>query len=286
VIRKLLAPIIDAQAVWADPLGDLFQKIFRAIYGPFPPLRDLLHGTWLGHPLHPLITDVPIGAFIVGFILDLAGEPTGATWATTIGFVTMLGAALVGYADYIDLSGQSKRVGSMHSTLMLVAAVFYFISLGMRYLKWPPLVPNGEVWFAGIGLLLVTVSAYLGGELVFNMGSQVDRHAWRGGGAKWQALDVSDIPEDTPTKARAGAQTLVVVRKGERIYALHDACAHQGCSLSEGKLVDGGTRIECGCHGSRYELADGSANRGPTVFPQPAYETRRAEGKIEVKRAG
>jgi len=286
MLRRWLEPVLNAQAVWADPLGDLMQRIFRAVYGPFPALRDLLHGTWLGHPLHPALTDIPIGAFIVAFVLDLVGQSAGATWAIAIGFVSMLAAAVAGYADYIDLEGTSKRVGSLHSTSMLLAAVLYFISLGARLSWWgSPGNAVVTVWTADAGLLLVIIGGYLGGDLVFNLGTQVDRHAWRGGGTKWQALDVDSVPEDKPTKAKAGAQTLVVVRHGEKIFALHDTCAHQGCSLSEGKLVDGGKRIECKCHGSRFELADGSVNRGPAVYPQPQYDVRRADGKIEVKRA-
>jgi hypothetical protein len=65
MLRRWLEPLLKAQAVWADPLGDLFQRIFRVLYGPVPALRDFLHGTWLGHPLHPLLTDVPIGALII-----------------------------------------------------------------------------------------------------------------------------------------------------------------------------------------------------------------------------
>jgi nitrite reductase/ring-hydroxylating ferredoxin subunit/uncharacterized membrane protein len=284
MFRRWLEPVLNAQAVWADPLGDFMQRIFRAIYGPFPALRDLLHGTWLGHPVHPMITDVPIGAFIVAFVLDLVGQPGGATWAIGVGFVSMLAAALAGYADYIDLEGAGKRIGSLHSTAMLLAALLYLVSLGAR-LGWWPLFESGATLTADLGLLLVLVGGYLGGELVFDLGSQVDRHAWRGGGAKWQALDVESVPEGTLTKAKAGAQTLVVVRRGEEIFALHDTCSHQGCSLSEGKLVDDGKRIQCKCHGSRFELADGSVNRGPAVYPQPKYDVRRADGKIEVKRA-
>jgi nitrite reductase/ring-hydroxylating ferredoxin subunit/uncharacterized membrane protein len=277
--------VLDAQAAWADPLGDLVQRVVRALYGPFPALRDLLHGTWLGHPVHPMLTDIPIGAFIIGTVLDLVGQPVGATWAIGVGLLSMLAAALAGYADYVDLEGAGKRIGSLHSTSMLVATLLYLVSLGAR-LGWWPLFDNGAAFVAGLGLLFVLVGGYLGGELVFNLGSQVDRHAWRGGGTKWQALDVASVPEDEPTKAKAGAQTLVVVRRGEKIFALHDTCSHQGCSLSEGKLVDGGRRIECKCHGSRFELADGSVNRGPAVYPQPRYEVRRSEGKIEVKRSG
>ncbi|HKY50378.1 MAG TPA: Rieske 2Fe-2S domain-containing protein [Candidatus Limnocylindria bacterium] len=286
MIRRWLDGVVNAQAAWADPLGDLMQRIFKTLYGPFPALRDLLHGTWLGHPLHPALTDVPVGAFLIAFVLDLAGQSGGATVAIAVGFVTMLSAAATGYADYIDLGGTSKRVGTVHSTIMLIAAVLYFVSLGTRLGWWGATGTGLAEWTAAIGLVLVLVGAYLGGDLVFNLGSQVDRHAWRGGGTKWQALDVESVPEDRLTKAKAGAQTLVVVRRGETIYALHDTCAHQGCSLAEGKLIDNGTRIECKCHGSRFELADGSVNRGPAVFPQPRYEVRRAEGKIEVKRAG
>jgi nitrite reductase/ring-hydroxylating ferredoxin subunit/uncharacterized membrane protein len=286
MLRRWLDGVVNAQAVWADPLGDLMQRIFKTIYGPFPALRDFLHGTWLGHPVHPAVTDIPIGAFIVALVLDLAGQSGGATWAIAIGFVTMLIAAVTGYADYIDLDGTSKRVGSLHSTIMLIAAVLYFISLSTRLGWWGQPASGLAEWTAGAGLVLVLVGAYFGGDLVFNLGSQVDRHAWRGGGTKWQALDIDSVPEDRLTKAKAGAQTLVVVRRGDTIYALHDTCAHQGCSLSEGKLIDDGKRIECKCHGSRFELADGSVNRGPAVFPQPRYEVRRAEGKIEVKRAG
>ncbi len=284
MIRRWLEPLLDAQG-WADPFGELLQKLFRAIYGPFPPLRDLLHGTWLGHPLHPLLTDVPIGAFVVGIVLDLVGERSAATWATGIGWVTMLGAALAGFADHLDLEGRPRRYGSLHAATMLLAALAYLLSLGER-LWWAPLFPRAEVWLAGLGLLLVLIGGYLGGELVFNLGSQVDRHAWRGGGSKWQALDVGEVPEGQLAKAKAGAATLVVVRLGERVYALHDTCAHQGCSLASGRLVDGGRRIECPCHGSRFELSDGSVNRGPAVFPQPAYEVRVADGRIEARRRG
>src|ERR1700687_5891786 len=85
MLRRWLEPGLNAPAVWADPLGDLMQRIFRAIYGPFPALRDLLHGTWLGHPLHPALTDIPIGAFIVAFVLDLVGQSAGGPGGVGIG---------------------------------------------------------------------------------------------------------------------------------------------------------------------------------------------------------
>jgi nitrite reductase/ring-hydroxylating ferredoxin subunit/uncharacterized membrane protein len=279
VLHNAIERILEAQAAWADPLGKLFVAIFAALYKPVPPIKDLLNGVWLGHPLHPAITDVPIGAYFVALVLDLSGQRTAATAAIGVGIVFMLLAALAGYADYIDLEGKARRFGTIHSSLMLLALVFYLVSFVMRLGAIPA---PAEVWLAVIGFVIVISSAYVGGELVYNLGTQVDRHAWRGGGSKWTALDVTEIPPDKPVKAKAGAQTLVVVRRGAGLDALHDVCAHQGCSLSDGKIV--GEAIECQCHGSRYRLRDGLVVRGPAVFDQPHFEVREAEGKIEVRR--
>jgi nitrite reductase/ring-hydroxylating ferredoxin subunit/uncharacterized membrane protein len=279
VLHRVIERILDAQAVWADPLGKLFVAIFAALYKPVPVIKDLLNGVWLGHPLHPAITDVPIGAYVVALVLDLSGQRAAATAAIGVGIVFMLLAALAGYADYIDLEGKTQRFGTVHSSLMLVALVLYLVSFLMRLGAVPS---STEVWLSVLGLLIVLTSAYVGGELVYNLGTQVDRHAWRGGGTKWTALDLAEIPADKPVKAKAGAQTLVVVRRAAGLDALHDVCAHQGCSLSEGKIV--GDTIECGCHGSRYRLRDGLVVRGPAVFDQPHYEVRESEGKIEVHR--
>ena len=279
MLHNAIERILEAQAVWADPLGKLFVAIFAAVYKPVPILKDLLNGVWFGHPLHPAITDVPIGAYVVAVVLDFSGQRLAATAAIGVGIVSMLLAALAGYADYIDLEGKSRRFGTVHSSLMLVALLLYLVSFVLRLGAVPS---SAEVWLSVIGFLIVITSAYVGGELVYNLGTQVDRHAWRGGGTKWTALDVTEIPADKPVKAKAGAQTLVVVRRGKALDALHDVCAHQGCSLADGKIV--GDTIECPCHGSRYRLRDGLVVRGPSVFDQPHFEVREAEGKIEVRR--
>jgi nitrite reductase/ring-hydroxylating ferredoxin subunit len=119
--------------------------------------------------------------------------------------------------------------------------------------------------------------AYVGGELVFSLGNMVNRHAWRfGTKSAWTKLDVTDIPENKPTAAKAGTQQLVVVRVGETVYALHAQCAHAGGPLPSGKLVDG--CIECPWHFSRYDLATGRRTQGPTTFDQPRYQVRKADG--------
>lgn len=283
MLHNAIERILDAQAAWADPLGKLFVAIFGFLYRPVPVLKDFLNGVWLGHPLHPAITDVPIGAYLVALVLDLAGARAAGTVAVGVGLAFMIIAALVGYADYIDLEGRPRRAGTVHSSLMLVAAVLYLVSLGMRLGWFGASGTDAEVWLSAIGFAIVIGSAYVGGELVYNMGAQVDRHAWRGGGAKWTAIEAGELAENTPVRAKAGAQTLVLVRQGDRIHALHDICAHQGCDLSDGgKIV--GDAIECPCHGSRYRLRDGLVLRGPSVFDQPHYEVRESAGKLEARR--
>jgi nitrite reductase/ring-hydroxylating ferredoxin subunit/uncharacterized membrane protein len=285
VLRKVLNGFVDAQR-WADGFGGGMQKVAFWTYRPFPWLKDLMQGTWLGHPLHPLLTDVPVGALTIALILDIFIPGRAADWATAIGVAAVLGAALAGYADYIDIEGKTRNYATVHSTSMLLSLVAYGLSIVMRF--WiAPFFAHAEVWFAAAGYLLIAFGAYVGGELVFNMGTQVDRHAWRGGGAKWTAIDPQDLPEGVHTKVKAGGQTLVAVRRGERVYALHDICSHQGCSLSDPNARLEGDSIVCPCHGSRFRLSDGAVERGPAVFPQPAYQSRRsAEGKIEVRRSG
>jgi len=265
---------------WGVGIADLYSSIDRFVVRP-KWLRSFLHGTWLGHPLHPLLTDVPIGALTVALILDLLGIYDGARWATLIGSAGLVAAAAAGFVDLDETDGKARQYGGVHASLMLVAMAFYLFSLLVRYV-YPPGEPYHATLTAAIGYAFIVLGAYIGGDLVFTLGNMVDRHAWRSGGTKWTALDVSEVPERTPTKAKAGAQALVLIREGERISALHDVCSHAGCSLSEGKIV--GDTIQCGCHGSRFRLADGSVVVGPATYDQPVYEVRRADGKLEARR--
>jgi nitrite reductase/ring-hydroxylating ferredoxin subunit len=128
--------------------------------------------------------------------------------------------------------------------------------------------------------------------VVFLLGNMVSRHAFRGPGTKWVRLDTGELtdlaalPEATPTKMRAGINDLVVVRRGEAVHALHAVCAHAGGPLDQGSITPDGC-LQCPWHGARYRLADGAVRRGPSVYDQPAYEIRPAEGGgYEVRRAG
>lgn len=282
MIRRLVNSALDRQE-WADGFGELLQKVYLAVLRPVPLVKDLLHGTWLGHALHPLITDVPVGALTAALFLDLIGERDGAKWATLLGFAGLIAAAVTGIADYTGTDGKARRYATVHSLIMFFSTVFYLFSVLMRF-GYTPGSHQLALALAIVGYLLLTAGAYIGGELVFGLGWMVDRHAWRAGGGRWTALEPATFPENEPARAKAGAQSVVVVRRGDEIHALHDTCAHAGCSLAEKGAVVGDT-LECRCHGSRFDLRTGHVARGPATFDQPAYEVRRGESGIEVRRA-
>lgn len=274
MLGRALIRLIDAQDGWARPFGDWLHGIVDAVFHRMVPIRSFLNGTWLGHPLHAVLTDVPIGALLLVIVLDVLGQPTGADVALVLGILAMLASAVIGFADYSVTDGKARGRATVHATLMVVALLVYLVSLGLR--AGGPADRTVPIGLSIVGFLILSAGAYVGGDAVFALGNMVDRHAWRPAGAKWGPLEVGDLPDGTPVKARLGLQNLVVVRSGETIHALHDQCAHAGGPLSGGRLVDG--CIECPWHASRFELATGRRRRGPTVYDQPAYEVRPAEG--------
>jgi nitrite reductase/ring-hydroxylating ferredoxin subunit/uncharacterized membrane protein len=279
---RWLTRLVDAQAGWAEPFGDWLHDVVQRIFRPIPWIRDMLNGTWLGHPFHAASTDLPIGILGLAVLFDVLGMAGAAAISMAAAVLLLLLSALSGLADYSDTDGLARQRATVHATIMFLALVAGSVSLWLRVGHSSVELGSAALSAAGFGLLLL--GAFVGGDVVYALGNMVDRHAFRAHSDRWAALDVETIPEGKPTKAKAGAQALVLVREGERILALHDVCSHAGCSLSTGKLVDG--QIECPCHGSRYRLANGHVTRGPSVYDQPAYEIRKADSGWEARRVG
>jgi nitrite reductase/ring-hydroxylating ferredoxin subunit/uncharacterized membrane protein len=274
MIGRALTRLLDAQGRWATPFGDAVHDLVQAFFGRLIPLRDLLNGTWLGHPIHALLTDAPIGILFLVIVFDVLGLDQAADVALVLGVLAALAAALAGLADYSTTDGLARQRATVHGTLMTLAVLLYLVSGALR--------AGGEgTRTAAIALsigafLVLAAGAYVGGDVVYVLGNMVDRHAWRPSGAKWTALEVGELPEGQPVRARLGLQNLVLVRQGATIHALHDQCAHAGGPLSQGTLV--GDCLECPWHGSRFRLADGRRVRGPALYDQPVYEVRTGEG--------
>jgi nitrite reductase/ring-hydroxylating ferredoxin subunit/uncharacterized membrane protein len=286
-VARLLARLVASQDGWARPFGDFNHRWLSALFRPIHPIKDFLDGTWLGHPVHGAMTDLPIGALLLAVILDIVGQSAAADIAIAATILFMLGAAVTGAADYADTDGTARTRATLHATLMVVALVILLVSLGLR--------AGGDanrtvaIALGIVAFLIVSAGAFVGGDVVYVFGNMVNRHAFRGAGTKWIRLDVGgttdlmQLPEATPTKAKAGINDLVLVRSGDTVNALHAVCAHAGGPLAEGTVVDG--CIECPWHASRFRLSDGRLRRGPSVYDQPAYEIRPAEtGGYEVRR--
>ena len=286
-MARFLARLTAINDGWARPFGEFNHRWTSALFRAMTPIRDLLQGRWLGHPLHAASTDIPIGMLLGSVVLDIIGQPTAADVTLVLTILFMVASAASGLADYSETEGGALTRATLHATLMTVALLLLIVSAVLR--AGAPTDRTLPIALSIIGFLIVTAGAFVGGDVAYVLGNMVSRHAFRGAGTKWIRLDTGDIadlallPEATPTKMRAGINDLVVVRVGDRIHAMHNVCAHAGGPLNEGRIVDG--CIECPWHHSRFRMTDGLAKRGPTVYDQPAYEVRSAEGGgYEVRR--
>jgi nitrite reductase/ring-hydroxylating ferredoxin subunit/uncharacterized membrane protein len=282
-MTRFLERLMAAQDRWAKPFGDFNNRWLNALFGPIRPVKDFLNGTWIGHPIHAALTDAPVGIFAVVIVLDVLSYPAAADVALVLGILAMIAAAGAGLADYTDTDGRARTRATLHATIMTAALVVYIVSLVIR--AGGPSDRALPIILSIVGFGLVSTGAFVGGDVVYRLGNMVNRHARLGSGAKWLALELpgdGELAVGVPTKAKLGANDLVLVRQGDAIRALHELCAHAGGPLSEGKVVDG--CIECPWHGSRFDLSNGHLRRGPALYDQPAYEIRRGDKGWEARR--
>jgi nitrite reductase/ring-hydroxylating ferredoxin subunit/uncharacterized membrane protein len=280
VARETVAERIE-QLEALDAVSEPLQKAVRSAVPQESELKDLLSGTWLGHPLHPPLTDVVIGAWTSALLLDLLGGKDGEEAANRLvaaGIFAAVPTAAAGLSDWAELRGGSRRVGSVHAIGNTTALLLHALSWLARR--------RGDrgrgVTLSAVGYGVATFSAWLGGHLSFAKGVGVNQAAFEQAPSEWTSvLDEAQLEDGQPTAARANGLAVVLVRKGERIYALADRCSHRGCSLHKGELNDDET-LTCPCHGSTFRL-DGSIVKGPATSPQPAFELRKHEGKLEIR---
>lgn len=278
-----------ATQTWLEPLaeqlGSGVGKLFAAGGETGRRIKDFLNGVWLGHPLHPVITDLPVGAWTAAAAFDLldwerpdSAYGRAASLCVDAGLVGAVGAAVSGITDWSDTGGGSRRIGLVHGLLNVAAVACYTTSAVVR--RRGCAAAGRTYAFAGYGL--VCLSAYLGGELVYNRQIGVDHSAEASAPDEFtRVMADGDLLEDTPHKAMVGETAVLLVKHGGRVYAMAEHCAHQGGPLAEGALADGA--IECPWHGSRFALDTGEVLRGPSAFRQPCFEARVRDGHVEVR---
>lgn len=279
--RTTLTDRIERLTRLDDPGKALGRVVRKAV--PTGGIKDALSGTWLGHPVHPPLTDVVIGSFVGVSVLDLIGPDDGraSRRLLQLGLLSAVPTALSGATDWADSElgdERVRRMGLVHAGANIVALSLYALSLAAR--RNGPSAAGSALALAGSAAL--GTSGFLGGHMTFVLGTGANQTAFDLGPTDWTSVvDAHDLPQEGTITAMAGETPVVLGRHLGQVYAMHDRCSHRGCPLSDGEVQD--HEIICSCHGSRFDLRDGSVRRGPATAPQPVMDTREVDGRIEVR---
>jgi nitrite reductase/ring-hydroxylating ferredoxin subunit/uncharacterized membrane protein len=264
-----------------DAVGKVLSQAVSKVVRP-GRTKDLLAGTWLGHPVHPMLTDVPIGAWTSAFVLDLFGGRQARRAADALVGVGVLAAvptAATGLSDLADVEHSQQRIlGTAHALGNVTAVALY----GGSFLARRRGRRNLGVRLATLGAAVVTGSGFIGGHLAYRKGVGVDETVFRRRLDDWTpVLEERELAEAEPRRATAGGTDILLYRRGDRVFALADRCSHRGGPLHEGRVDDG--KVTCPWHQSTFRLDDGAIVQGPATAPQPCYEVRVRDGAIEVR---
>ncbi|MBA2312882.1 MAG: Rieske 2Fe-2S domain-containing protein [Actinobacteria bacterium] len=279
-LHALTTRLEDAEQL--DPLSDRMTTVVGSVVKA-GPLKDFLSGTWLGHALHPALTDVPLAAGLSATLLDVFGGEESAPAVEKLLALNLLASVptvAAGWSDWSDSGDEEKRVGIVHAGVNVAALILYGASLGARRRGRKGL----GVALGALGTGIASVGGYLGGHLVLAQGVGVDNTVFDAALTEWTAvMKESDVSDGKPALASHEGLDLVVLKRGQQVWALSNRCTHRSGPLNEGDLD--GTCIVCPWHGSAFEISDGTVKRGPATIPQPAFEARLRDGKVEVRSA-
>jgi nitrite reductase/ring-hydroxylating ferredoxin subunit/uncharacterized membrane protein len=288
--RRALTPLepIIRQIEGAEALDALAKKIGSTVRETLPTgaVKDAVSGTWLGHAVHPMLTDVVIGSFISATLLDFlgAGDSGAQERLIALGIAAYGPTALTGVNDWADaepVSDAVRRAGLVHASSNAVALSLYAVSLRQRRRG----AQGRGVLFGSLGAAVLMAGGYLGGHLSFTKGIGPDQTVFDPGPADWTpAADVDQLSQGRPVRVVVQDTPVLLLRDGDEFFAIHDRCSHRGCSLSDGEVE--GNEIVCACHGSRFDRRDGSIRQGPATAPQPAFQVRERDSRLEIRLLG
>ncbi|RZU72678.1 nitrite reductase/ring-hydroxylating ferredoxin subunit [Micromonospora kangleipakensis] len=281
-MRELLTKLEQASAL--DRVGDRLQRVVQATLRP-QRVRDALHGVWLGHPLHPAMVQVPVGAWISAAVVDLLpGQRRAATALVGLGTASAVPAALAGLNDWASLTRDQRRVGLVHAASNAVGVALYAGSLAARL--------NGRHGLgralAYLGLSAASTGAYLGGHLAYKQGAQVTQsvselHLISDG---WHPLaDLATLPQRELLTREVDDVSVILYRHGDDVTVMLERCPHQSGPLGQGEVqeIDGHACVVCPWHGSTFRLNGGEVVHGPSGNDQQVLPTRVVNGVLQTR---
>ncbi len=287
--QTLMQRVVEALP-FLDEISDAVQpEVQKAVDAGGTTARNVLDGVWLEAPLHPALTDVPIGAWTAALVFDGLDLATGkrsvrhaADASLVFGTLGALGAAVTGLSDWRYLSGGSRRMGAAHALLNSIGLILSVVSLVQRATGRRN---AGRLVFL-TGYSISGMAAHLGGELSYHYGLRVDRNVFEEPGPDEfvAVLDEAELPAEGMRRVEVeGVGVLLSRSSAGEVCAIAATCNHFSGALEQGDRQ--GDTVVCPWHHSRFDLCSGEVIDGPAVFPQSRYETRLREGKIEVKAA-
>jgi nitrite reductase/ring-hydroxylating ferredoxin subunit/uncharacterized membrane protein len=273
---------ITQRLPWLDDVAKQMEQIFAPLLGPEAPRqpRDLLYGTWLGHPLHAAVVTIPVGSWSAMMIFDLMGEDRAADLSLGLGLAGAMGSAVTGAAQWQDTTNDEapRRLGTLHALLNVLATGLMAGSLLMR--KQERRGSGRALSTAGLGISLA--SAWIGGELAYDLGIGVDHAAFERPPSRWTTVAaVDDLQDGKPLRVEAKGTPVLLLRQGDQIRAIGATCPHLGGPLDKG-TVEGDT-VTCPWHASVFKLSDGGLIHGPATMPVVAYEVRVQDGQVAIR---
>lgn len=271
-----------------DTAAQVKQAVHQGVLRGGSPLRkvaDVLHGTWLGHPLHPVLTDLTIGAWAFAVFFDALAAIRGDRYAeraadalVAAGIGAAIPTALSGMADFSTVQKPAAPTAALHALLNEVNLVLFVLSLRERRRGRR----RSGVMLSAVAVGLTLVAAWLGGHLVYGHRVGVDHSRSREGPADWTpVLPAADLEEATPRAVDVDDNPILLYRTGRAIHAIGAVCSHAGGPLAEGTFE--GCYVQCPWHDSVFDLRDGRVRHGPATHPQPHYEARVRKGMVEVR---
>lgn len=285
--RTLSSLFEGPRFAWVDRVADVLQPVFQKSFSTPTgrTAKSWLNGAPLRHRVHPALIIAPLGAWSTAVVLDVLDMATGgrsyrkgADAAVAMGVISAVPTAMAGISDWVDLGGHQRRVATVHAMTNVMAHTLFAASWAARAAG---LRGVGQA-LSGVGYGGVLFSGALGGDLVYNLGTNVSKADFpQPAEDEVGVLASSDLADGAPVVVQVGPVPVMLLRSGTELYAVQNWCTHAGGPLNEGELE--GSCVTCPWHGSQFDLSNGAPLTGPAASPLHTFEVRELGGRIYVR---